>query len=251
MKYLLNLTIFSLYIFFPFYSIAIEQKEPDLFTLSHAKEKLQEFISIKTESNNIKLSDLKISRVGSGKFFTIEQALAAKIADKFKIISLDISGDKFSAELQQQKNKYTLSVSGVVNRTVKIPVLSQNIGKETVITQEMLEFKQISESKLKSSMVTSISDVLGTVAGKNLIKNRPFDFKDIKKPVIVRKNDIIQAVFLHKNMEVKLLAVAQSDGAEGDIIRLKNYDSGRFFEGRINSQGQAIIAPEEQAVNVN
>lgn len=241
---------FGLFLLLLIFSSNSFAKDPKLFSLTQAKDKLEEFARLKTEHENIELYQLKVFREGSGKIFTLEQAINAKIADKFQIIEANFSDKTFSAKLQQSENSYILEVNGKIKKLIKIPVLSQNIGRETVITQDMLEFKKIPQPSVRRNNIVNISDLMGTVSARNLSKGRAINYSDVKKPIIVKKNDIVQALYIRKNMEVKLLAVAQQNAAEGDVIRLKNYDSGALFEGKINSAGQAIISPEVQKLEM-
>jgi len=218
------------------------------FTIEALKVHLEHEIEKKLGSKNISINDLIIKREGSGKIFTLKQAESANIADSLKISSVSVTGHKFTSTVSEVSGKFSLEVSGKVLKSVKIPVLSDNISKETEITQDLIELVDVTERSLRGTTITGIKELLGTVASRNLTKGAQIGFSDIKKPSVVKKNDVVQAIYQLKNMEIRTLAIAQSDGGINDVITLKNFDSGKVFEGRVGSDGKVSVNFEEREI---
>jgi flagella basal body P-ring formation protein FlgA len=248
-------------VFFAFASLAKKVKEPVYFQIANAKDEIKNFIKSKTKKENFEIYTVSVSRAGSGKIFTIDQAINAKIADDFFISECDFSKDKFSAKLKEKKGTYTILANGAIKELknfkkitqdlqdyIKVPILAENTPKGTKITQDLIEFVKIPEKQLRGTTVTNVIDIIGTESTRNLAKGNQISFTDVKKPIIVKKNDIIQSVYTSKNMEIKTLAIAQDNASEGDVIRLKNYDSGKIFEGKISKEGRAEINFSEEEI---
>ena len=147
---------------------------------------------------------------------------------------MEITNDRFQSKVSEISGKYTLDVSGVVAKMMKIPVLAENIQKEAEITQDAIELIDIPEKNLRGTTIIGVKDLIGTVAARNLNKGVQISFADVKKPMLVKRNDMVQAIYQMKNMEIKTLAIAQQDGAVNQVITLKNFDSGKVFEAKVS-----------------
>jgi flagella basal body P-ring formation protein FlgA len=214
------------------------------FDLVGAVDVVKEKISDKLQLKNLTLENLTFARLGGKRSFSLEQVKTSKLAAKFTLERIEVveDEDKFIAVLVPLKGDFSIEMKGDFSMSQKIPFLSRNIQKGTVITQDDVELKDYPKSKIGNDYVTEISEIIGKAANRNLNKNNPIFSGDIKNPTVISKNSTVSAIFKTNAIEVKALAVALEDGGIGDVIRLKNFDSGKQFKGLVQEDGSVLVS---------
>jgi len=73
---------------------------------------------------------------------------------------------------------------------------------------------------------------------------QPLYAYDIKKPVVVKKGELVTLVFALPGIELTAQGQALADGGKGDVIAVLNARSRRTIEGRVSGPGTvAVQAP--------
>jgi flagella basal body P-ring formation protein FlgA len=214
------------------------------FDLAGSVDIVKEKIADKLQLKNLSLENLTFSRFGGKRTFTLEQVKSSKLMVKFTLERIEVTEDKdeFIALLKPISGNYSIEMKGEFSMSQKIPFISRNIQKGTVITQDDVELKDYPKNKIGNDYVTEISEIIGKAANKNLNKNTPVFSGDIKNPVVITKNSTVSAIYKNNAIEVKALAVALEDGGAGDVIRLKNFDSGKQFKGLVQEDGSVLVS---------
>lgn len=214
------------------------------FDLVGSVDIVKEKIADKLQLKNLTLENLTFARFGGKRTFNLEQVKSSKLMVKFTLERIEVTEDKdeFVAILKPISGNYSIEMKGDFSMSQKIPFISRNIQKGTVITQDDVELKDFPKNKIGNDYITEISEIIGKAANKNLNKNNPIFSGDIKNPVIVTKNSTVSAIYKNKAIEVKALAVALEDGGAGDVIRLKNFDSGKQFKGLVQEDGSVLVS---------
>lgn len=142
----------------------------------------------------------------------------------------------FSSGYSQNKGWITVeikkhAVAAVLNRSVRI-------GE--VITADMLKL----EKRYIQNMTDSVIDrksILGMQAGRFLSANQILLNRDLKREVILKKGQIVKAIFGQDSFEVSISALAEESGSIGDVIKVKNIDSQKMFAAKIIDRGLVKI----------
>ncbi len=215
----------------------------DRFYLSESETSVSEKISDELNEKNITADNLMFKRVNGNKAFTYDQIKNVTLKTKFSIDSIKFDEEKnqFTANLKPQYGAYMIELSGNYSIGQKVPVLARNISKGQQITQEDIELKSFPKEKILSSDISDVNDIIGKTTTKNLTRGMMVAEEDIRSPIVVSKNSTVSAIYRSNNIEVKALAVALDDGGEGDIIRLKNFDSGKNFKAVVQADGTVFI----------
>lgn len=92
-------------------------------------------------------------------------------------------------------------------------------------------------SKLSVSYFHQPSEIIGMVAKRGIPAGRPFSLQLIAPPRLVRRGQDVTLIAETGVLSVRMKGKALSDGAAGDVIRVKNSTSNRVVEGVVTAMG--------------
>ncbi len=81
----------------------------------------------------------------------------------------------------------------------------------------------------------------GKVARRTLLPGRMIPTGSVRETWIVEPGKPVQALFVHGGLEIAVSAVALQAGAAGDMVRLRNTDSGTVFSGIVRADGTVRV----------
>jgi flagella basal body P-ring formation protein FlgA len=145
----------------------------------------------------------------------------------------EIFADRNSVASSDIQGKYFLI------STVWVP--AKNIAKGELVSEDKLVSKTIRQSKLKPFMVTDKEKLIGQEAKKSLKEGKIISEKDIGAKVLVKKNDVVFAVYRTDRMQITAKAVAQQDGAYGDRIELQNMKTHKNLTGIVQDAATVVV----------
>lgn len=223
-------------------STSAEEIDSKGFKISSLKDSLERNISAKLERDDLKVKNVSVKRADSNKSFSLSDLKNVKIRSRFSLKKLDINNDnnEFHAEIVPEEGNYVIEAEGDYTELERYPSLSMNIKKGHIITHNDIEYKFVDASKVKATTISDVADIIGREASRNLAKGSLLSFSNVEEPVLIQKNEAVNAIYKVKNLEVKTVAIALQDGKEGDIIRLKNHQSDKIFSAMVDKDGNAI-----------
>lgn len=87
------------------------------------------------------------------------------------------------------------------------------------------------------AVVSSPEEVAGKVARRTLLPGRAIPLGSVREPYLVEAGAPVQVLFVQGSLTISLSAVPLQPGAVGDLIKLRNIDSGAVFTGIVMSDG--------------
>ncbi len=84
--------------------------------------------------------------------------------------------------------------------------------------------------------------IVGKVARRTLLPGKPIPAIAIDNPKIVAIGAQVKIVFAESGLEITAYGMAMQAGAVGDLIRVRNQDSGLTVSGRVRSDGSVQIS---------
>lgn len=198
----------------------------------------QEFVdSGLADSDNVELE-----LFGGQTDFKIDNASEAKVM--INNLKADEKLGRFSckAEIFADRKSYAVSaLQGKYFVMSEVWVPAENIAKGEVLTESMLKSENIRRTRLKPSMVTEKDKLVGQEAKKALKTGKIIADKDIGAKVLVKRNDIVLAVYRTDKMQITAKAVAQQDGAFGERIELQNMKTHKVLTGIVQDAATVVI----------
>ncbi len=79
--------------------------------------------------------------------------------------------------------------------------------------------------------------VQGKIATKTLVPMRPIMLQYLREPHMVRSGTRSKLIFNQGNLTITATVTALQSGSVGDVIRVRNIDSGKSIMARVRSDG--------------
>lgn len=115
---------------------------------------------------------------------------------------------------------------------------SAYIGRGEIITEEMIEETVVSE-RAAGTMLTDKADIVGNSASRALRPGRALRERDVKAPLIVKRNDVIDIEYEAPGIFLRATARASEDGARGDVIRARNMAGDKVIYAQVTGPAKA------------
>jgi flagellar basal body P-ring formation protein FlgA len=99
--------------------------------------------------------------------------------------------------------------------------------------------------------------VVGRMPRRAIRTGLPVFRLDLIEPFQVRRGDLVDVTAISGAAQLRMPALAETQGRQGDIISLKNPRTGKLFRARIEGKDKALVLPwplsdqtiRDQAVN--
>lgn len=124
-----------------------------------------------------------------------------------------------------------------------LPVARVTIYPGDAINDAMLEDKPTAlNTDSLTGILISRDRIVGKVARRTLLPGQPIPSIAIDNPRIIAVGAQVKIVFSEAGMQIVAYGLAQQAGAIGDIIRVRNTDSGLFVSGRVQPDGSIRVS---------
>lgn len=158
----------------------------------------------------------------------------------------------FPAESSREKiNAIELTCQGEPSWHVFVPVNAQVfakvvvakhlIGSGDVIGEDDLDFTQANTNRLYNGYTKDPHEIIGNVASQMITAGTVLNKRNVKRPVLIHKNQAIDLVARKNAVEVSMKAVAKSEGGLNDAITAYNPSSKRTVDAIVVGSNRAEV----------
>jgi len=92
-----------------------------------------------------------------------------------------------------------------------------------------------------ASIARAAADLEGKVARRTLLPGRLIPLSYVRPPYLVEQGSTVTAVLTSGALTISVLAVPLQPGAAGDLIKMRNIDSGAIFTGIVMQDGTVRV----------
>ena len=142
-----------------------------------------------------------------------------------------------------EKQLQPIQLSGSFDEMMEVPVLTRRFRRDEVISEADIKWRKIESSRLRHDTAMEVEQMVGFAPRRTLSPNRSIRIAELVRPYVIKKNDQVTIQFRNEIMEIKAMGEAMEDGAEGDIIRVRNKDSRQPVKVRILASGLTEAMP--------
>lgn len=92
-----------------------------------------------------------------------------------------------------------------------------------------------------SRVVRSLEQIAGKVARRTILPNRPILTTSLRDPYLVESGKPVRITYQSRGVSISLTGVALNSGIEGDLIRIRNIDSGKTIVGTVMADASVKV----------
>ena len=127
-------------------------------------------------------------------------------------------------------------------QSITAPVPRSTIYPGDRIDRSMLIERSIAGSQPTQGIVESADELVGKVARRTLLPDQPIQTIAIENPRLVTLGSRTKIVFSENGIVITGFGIAQQAGSLGDIIQVRNLDSGMMVVGRVQKDGSVLVS---------
>jgi flagellar basal body P-ring formation protein FlgA len=121
---------------------------------------------------------------------------------------------------------------------LELPVPRAVIYPGDVVSDELLVGRAFIAHTVARSTIYEVRDALiGKVARRTLLPGQPIPLGAIRDPYLVMQGKTVTVVFEHGGLTITANALALQNGGLGEVVSLRNLDSGAVIKGTVASNG--------------
>ena len=128
-----------------------------------------------------------------------------------------------------------------VSATMTRVVVVQPVPADEAIAARQVRLEAYDEFPLQNGIARSLEEVVGRVSRRPLRAGLPIHLSDLSEPLQVHRGDLVQVRVISGAARIELEARAETPGRQGDVISLRNLQSDKMFQARVEGKQRAIL----------
>lgn len=140
-----------------------------------------------------------------------------------------------------EKPVKTLTVSGLITRTVSVPSLNKTTRVGDVISASDIAWMDVPERNVDKDTVLDADDLIGKTPNRILTASRPVRMSEVQLPQLVARGDDITILFESGGMTLSAKGKSQQNGAQGDLVRVVNVSSSRTMSATVTGDRTVTV----------
>lgn len=142
-------------------------------------------------------------------------------------------------------------LSGRAYRVAEVPVLTNRVLRGDIIKSADVKWVRMRADRVQTDVLQHLDDLIGMTPRRGLRANVPVRSTDVQRPRLVEKNDLVTIVHHVPNMILTAQGKALQNGADGDIIQIKNAQSTQVIEAEVVGPGRVAVRTVAQQLSFN
>lgn len=105
------------------------------------------------------------------------------------------------------------------------------------VTAARLEEVPVTNPNLSGDYARTVGEVVGLISTRTLLPGRTISVSSLREPFAVTRGSNIRLTFTIGNMTISAAGTPMVDASIGDVIRVRNLDSGTIVSGTVMADG--------------
>lgn len=137
----------------------------------------------------------------------------------------------------------SLAASAATAADLDLPVPKVTLYPGDVIGEDhLVERAFIAHTVARASIFDDRQGVVGKVAKRTLLPGQPIPISAVRDPYVVTQGKVALVVFEAGGLTITSMAMPLQNGGIGDMVSLRNPDSGTIIKGMVASDGTIRLA---------
>lgn len=120
-------------------------------------------------------------------------------------------------------------------------VATEDLLPEQVVTSRQVRLETYDDFPLKNEVARNLDEVVGKVTRRPLRAGLPVRRMDLANPLLVQRGETVQVTVICGAAEIRLDALADTSGRQGDMVSLTNPQTGKIFRARVEGKDKVIM----------
>jgi len=139
------------------------------------------------------------------------------------------------------EKKWSIFTSVIIKTYQMVVVLSQPIRRGEIITRQHLAIEKREVSKLREDFVIQMEQVENKQVTRQLDAGTILSLRNIAEPKLIKRGDKVVISTTKSDFSIKMNGVAMMDGTKGQLISVKNQNSGRIINATVIEPGLVSV----------
>jgi flagellar basal body P-ring formation protein FlgA len=124
---------------------------------------------------------------------------------------------------------------------MRAPSPARIIYPGQTISDTMLVDATIKPSRYDGPVALGLEDVIGMVATRTLLPGRSIPLAALAPPRLVRAGAPVKMIYIDGGLTIMATGAALQDGVAGQLVNVRNQDSGVTVSGRVRADGAIAV----------
>lgn len=214
------------------------------FTPGHAEQKFQSLDSIyelvkDTVAQNINTAEYEISVLPLDSQLKLPEC--TEPLEAFTTTDLIKAGRTSIGVRCNGVKKWSIFTSAVIKIYETVIVLSRPVQRGEFITRQHLAIEKRDVSKLRGDFVTQVEQVENKQAARYTQAGAILGLRSFIEPRLIKRRDKIIISAIRPAFTIRMNGIAMMDGTKGQLIRIKNENSGRIINATVIEPGLVSV----------
>ena len=215
------------------------------YTLGHAEQKFQSHDSIyelvkDTVARNINTSaEYEISVLPLDSLLKLPEC--TEPLESFTTTDLIKAGRTSIGVRCNAEKKWSIFTLAVIKVYETVIILSRPVHRGEIITRQHLALEKRDVSNLSGDYVTQVEQVENKQAARYIQAGAILGLRSFIEPRLINRRDKIIISAIRPAFTIQMNGVAMMDGTKGQLIRIKNENSGRIINATVIEPGVVSV----------
>jgi flagella basal body P-ring formation protein FlgA len=137
--------------------------------------------------------------------------------------------------------KFSVWARVKISSTMTRVVATQLILPGQTVAPDQVRIETYDDFPLRNDIARNLDEVIGRMPRRAIRVGLPVFRADLIEPLQVQRGDLVDVTAISGAAQLRMPAVAESPGRQGDLITLKNARSGKTFRARIEGKDKALV----------
>jgi flagella basal body P-ring formation protein FlgA len=110
-----------------------------------------------------------------------------------------------------------------------------------LISEAMLVETPLAAPPYSGPVAMSAGDIVGMTAARTLLPGQSIPMSAVAAPRLLRAGTLVKMIYVDGGLEITTSGSALQDGAVGQIVKVRNDDSGVTVSGRVRADGAVLV----------
>ncbi|MGZ5006634.1 MAG: flagellar basal body P-ring formation chaperone FlgA [Methylobacter sp.] len=139
------------------------------------------------------------------------------------------------------EKKWSIFTSVIIKTYQMVVVLAQPVQRGEIITRQHLAIEKREVSNLREDFATQPEQVENKQALRQLNTGTILSLRHIVEPKIIKRGDKVIISTTKPEFSIRMNGVAMMDGTKGQLITVKNQNSGRIINATVIEAGLVSV----------